>query len=167
MQVPDLEGNLVPGYHTINVLGVTPGRRGLLSHHLFSSQAPDCVSEPAEVQEALLTVSQALTSLKEHTTITWLLESGFDDMAVWRTIWEAQEHLVCRVYHLERLISFQDRTGQWQEGNLGQARGHLRKRARVQTTLVAKRGKQPRAKKQTVEVAACPVRVTYSTGIQV
>ena len=88
------------------------------------------MSEPAEVQEALLTVSQALTSLKEHTTITWLLESGFDDMAVWRTIWEAQEHLVCRVYHLERLISFQDRTGQWQEGNLGQARGHLRKRAR-------------------------------------
>ena len=64
MQVPDLEGNLVPGYHTINVLGVTPGRRGLLYHHLFSSQAPDFRSEPAEVQEALLTVSQALTSLK-------------------------------------------------------------------------------------------------------
>src|SRR5712692_7152022 len=44
----------------------------------------------------------------------------------------------------------------------------MRKLSRVQTTLVAKRGKQPRAKKQPVEVevAACPVRVTYSTGVR-
>jgi hypothetical protein len=168
MQVPDLQGELVPGYRTINVIGVTPGRRGLLYHHLFSSQAPDFRSEPAEVQEALGTVSQALTSLKDHKTITWLLDSGFDDVAVWRTIREAQEHLVCRVYHLERLVSFQDRQGQWQEGKLEQARGQIRPLARVQTTLVAKRGKQPRAKKQPVEVeiAACPVRVTYSTGVR-
>lgn len=168
MQVRDLEDHLVPGYRTINGLGVTPGRRGLLYHHLFSSQAPDFVSEPAEVQEALQTVSQALSPLKEHKTITWLLDSGFDDVALWRTIWEAQEHLVCRVYHQERLVSFQDQQGQWQEGNLGQARGQMRLLARVQTTLVAKRGKQPRAKKQPVEVevAACPVRVSYSPNVR-
>ncbi len=168
MQVPDLEGDLVSGYRTINVIGVTPGRRGLLYHHLFRSQAPDFRSEPAEVQEALATVSQALTSLKDHKTITWLLDSGFDDIAVWRTIWQAQEHLVCRVYHLERLVSFQDRQGQWQEGKLEQARGQMRELSRVQTTLVAKRGKQSRAKKQPVEVevAACPVRVTYFTGVR-
>lgn len=41
MQVKDLQGELVPGYRTINVIGVTPGRRGLLYHHLFSSQSPD------------------------------------------------------------------------------------------------------------------------------
>ena len=158
----------MPGYRTMNVIGVTPGRRGLLYHHLFSSQAPDFRSEPAEVQEALQTVSQALSSLKEHKTLTWLLDSGFDDIAVWRTIWQAQEHLVCRVYHLERLVSFQDRQGRWQEGKLEQARGHMRLLARVQTTLVAKRGKQPRAKKQPVEVevAACPVRVTYATNVR-
>ena len=168
MQVRDLEGHLVPGYRTINVIGVTPGRRGLLYHHLFSSQAPDFVSEPAEVQEALQTVSQALASLKEHKTITWLLDSGFDDVAVWRTIWEAQEHLVCRVYHLDRLVSFEDRHGQWHQGHLEQARGQMRPLARVQTTLVAKRGKQLHAKKQPieVEVAACPVRVTYSTTVR-
>lgn len=166
MQVRDVEGHLVPGYRTINVIGVTPGRRGLLSHHLFSSQAPDFVSEPAEVQEALQTVSQALTSLKEQKTITWLLDSGFDAVAVWRTIWEAHEHLVGRVYHLDRLVSFEDRHGQWQEGHLEQARGQMRPLARVQTTMAAQRGKQPHAKKQPVEVevAACPVRVTYSTA---
>jgi len=168
MQVPDLQGTLVAGYRTINVIGVTPGKRGLLYHHLFSSHAPEFVSEPAETQEALLTVSHALTSLKEHKTLTWLLDSGFDDVAVWRTIWQAQEHLVCRVSHQERLVSFQDRQGQWQEGKLGQAREHLQALARVQTTLVVKRGKQTREKKQPVEVqvAACPVRVTYSTGVR-
>src|SRR5437868_11259243 len=86
MQVRDLDEHLVPGYRTLNVIGLTPGRRGLLYHQLFSSQAPEFVSEPAEVQEALQTVSQALASLKEEKTITWLLDSGFDDVAVWRTI---------------------------------------------------------------------------------
>ena len=168
MQVRDLDGKLVPGYRTINVIGVTPGRRGLLYHHLFSSQAPDFVSEPAEVQEALETVSQALTALKARKTITWVLDSGFDDVAVWRTIWEAQEHLVCRVYHQVRLVQFEDRTGAWHEGNLKQAQEQLRPLARVQTTLVAKRGKQPHAKKQPVEVAvaACPLRVSYSTNVR-
>jgi len=82
MQVWDLDEHLVPGYRTLNVIGLTPGRRGLLYHRLFSSQAPDFVSEPKEVQEALSTVSQALTQLKEHKTVTWLLDSGFDDVAV-------------------------------------------------------------------------------------
>ncbi len=36
MQVRDLEGHLVPGYRTLNVLGVTPGRRGILYHRLES-----------------------------------------------------------------------------------------------------------------------------------
>ena len=40
MQVRDLDEQLVPGYRTLNVLGLTPGRRGLLYHRLFSSQAP-------------------------------------------------------------------------------------------------------------------------------
>jgi len=74
MQVPDLDGKgLVPGYRTLNVLGITPGRRGILYHRLFSSQAPDFVSEPAEVQEALETASQTLTPLKASKTITQAL----------------------------------------------------------------------------------------------
>ncbi len=85
MQVRDLNEKLVPGYRTLNVIGLTPGRRGLLYHQLFSSHAPDFVSEPAEVQQALATVSQALTRLKERKRVTWLLDSGFDDVAVWRT----------------------------------------------------------------------------------
>src|SRR6266704_3926745 len=108
MQVRDLEGHLVPGYRTLNVLGITPGRRGILYHRLFSSEEAGFVSEPAEVQQALATVSQAVAAWRQRMHITWILDSGFDDSAVWRTIWENQEHVVCRVYHSDRLVEFQD-----------------------------------------------------------
>ncbi len=113
MQVRDLNDELVPGYRTLNVIELTPGRRGLLYHRLFSSQVPDFGSPPAEMQEVLSTVSQALAALKEHKTVTWLLDRGFDDIAVWRIIWEQQEHLVCRVYHTERRAAYQDQQAGW------------------------------------------------------
>ncbi len=112
MQVRDLDEQLVPGYRTFNVIGLTPRRRGLLYHRLLSSQAPEFVSEPAAVQVALQTVSQALAPLKEQKRVTWLLDSGFDDVAVWRTSWEQQEHVVLRIYHTERKVAFQDRQGE-------------------------------------------------------
>jgi len=67
-----------------------------------SREEPESEVGPAEVQQALSMVSQALVPLKEHKTVTWLLDSGFDDVAVWRTIWEQQEHLVSRLYHTDR-----------------------------------------------------------------
>lgn len=168
MQVRDLDEKLVPGYRTLNVIAVTPGRRGLLYHRLFSSQAPDFVSEPAEVQRALQTVSQALSELKEHKTITWLLDSGFDDIAVWRTIWEQQEHVVSRLYHLDRKVAFQDREGRWQQGDIATATAHFRLLARVQTSMQVQRGQQERPKKQPVpvEVSACPLRLTYQSHVR-
>jgi hypothetical protein len=150
------------------LIGLTPGRRGLLYHWLFSSQAPDFVSEPAEVQQALSTVSQALAPLKAHKTVTWLLDSGFDDIAVWRTLWEQQEHVVSRLYHTDRTVAFQDRQGQWHQGDIAQATAELRPLARVETTLKVKRGKQGRPKKQPVPVdlAACRLRVSYRTNVR-
>lgn len=52
--VHSLEGSLVNGYPTLNAIGLGPeGQRGLLYHHLFSSAAPDFVSEPEEVRAAI------------------------------------------------------------------------------------------------------------------
>jgi len=73
MLVRDLDGSLVPGYRTLNVLGITPSRRGVLYHRLFSSKEEDFVSESMEVQQALHTVSQALEVPKQRMTVTWLL----------------------------------------------------------------------------------------------
>src|SRR5215210_5037583 len=130
MKVRALDKSLIPGYRTLTVLGLTPQHRGVLYHRLFSSTAPDFVSEPQEVQTALTTVSRAIAPLKTHLPVTWLLDSGFDDVAVWRTIWEQQEHLVCRIAHPERLVEWQDGQGGWQTGTLAEAR--------QQITLVAR-----------------------------
>ena len=122
MLVRDLDGKLVPGYRTLNVLGVTPGRRGILYHRLFSSVAEGFISEPLEVQRALQRVSKAVHPLKERMVVSWIVDRGFDDVAVWLTIWEQKEHVACRISHTERLVEYQSKDGNWREGDGGAAR---------------------------------------------
>jgi hypothetical protein len=168
MQVRDLHGQLVPGYRTIEVLGITPKRRGILYQRVFSSHEAGFESEPLEVQKALQTVSQALAPLKATTTVTWILDSGLDDVAVWRTIWEQKEHLVCRVCHTDRLVDYLDRQGHWQAGDIAQAQSQLRLMATAQTKMKVCAGRQTQPKLQTVrvEIRACPLRLTYETNVR-
>jgi hypothetical protein len=168
MQVKDEQGELVPGYRSLTVIGMTPGHRGILYQHVLSSEEPDCVSEPAEVQTMLTTVSQALTALKPDKQMTWIVDCGFDDVAVWRTIWEQQEHVVSRVYHRERLVQWQTEQGEWVGGSLEQAAERLKLLARVQTSMEVQRGKQTRAKKQPVEVevSACSFQLSYDSEVR-
>ncbi len=168
MRVKALDGGLVNGYRTLTVLGLTPQRRGVLYHRLFSSQAPGFVSEPHEVQQALSTVSQAIGPLKERMPVSWILDSQFDDVAVWRTIWEQAEHVVVRVQHPERLITFQDRRGVWHAGSIAQARQQLRRMGTAETLLVVQRGRQRHPKEQRVAVQlwTCPLRLRYATNVR-
>ncbi len=168
MRVKDLDGRLVNGYRTLTVLGITPNRRGVLYHHLFSSTAPGFVSEPHEVQQALQTVSHAITPLKARMAATWILDTGFDDVAVWRTIWEQREHVVCRLKHTERFVAFQDQAGHWREGDVAKARKQVRARGSAETMLVVQRGRQKRPKQQrvAVELGACPIRLRYATNVR-
>jgi hypothetical protein len=168
MQVKALDGRLVPGYRTLNVLGVTPGRRGILYHRLFSSVSEDFVSEPMEVQRGLKKVSRAVRSLKERMAVSWIVDRGFDDVAIWRTIWEQEEHVVCRISHTERLVAYQTSEGEWVEGDVAAARQHLRPMASAQTEMVVRRGRQKKKKRQrvTAEIRACPLRLTYDTAVR-
>lgn len=168
MKVRALDKSLVPGYRTLTVLGVTPQHRGVLYHRLFSSTAPGFVSEPHEVQTALTSVSRAIVPLKAHMPVTWLLDSGFDDVAVWRTIWEQHEHLVCRIAHPERLIDREDGQGGWQASTLAEVQTQLTLVARAQTLLEVQKRGQPQAKRQTVtaEIRACPIRLTYASNVR-
>jgi len=167
-KVRDLDGKLVPGYHTLNVLGVTPERRGILYHRLFSSQEEDFLSAPMEVQKALRTVSRALEPLKERMTVTWILDRGLDDVAVWRTVWEQEEHLVCRVVHTERRVEFLNSAEGWQAGDIERARRRLRLLATARTKMRVRVGRQKRPKLQwvTAEIRACPIRLTYQTNVR-
>jgi hypothetical protein len=168
MQVKGLDGTLVPGYRTLNILGVTPGRRGVLYHRLFSSVGEDFDSEPLEVQRGLKTVSQAVGTLKGRMAVSWIVDRGFDDVAVWRTIWEQEEHVVCRISHTERLVEYQTVEGKWVAGDVVAAQQHLRPMASARTEMVVRRGRQKKEKRQkvTVEIRSCPLQLTYNTHVR-
>src|SRR5262245_25635147 len=168
MKVRALSGGLVNGYKTLTVLGLREQRRAILYHRLFTSKADDFVSEPVEVQQALQTTSKAIAPLKPDTAVTWLLDSGFDDVAVWRTVWEQDEHVVVRLYHLERLVGFPDQRGGWQSGSIAQALGRLPLLARAQTLLEVRKRGQRRAKRQavTAEIRAGAIQVSYDTNVR-
>lgn len=168
MQVKALDGKLVPGYRTLNVLGITPKRRGVLYHRLFSSQEVDFTSEPAEVQNALQTVHRAIQAQQRWRSVTWVMDRGFDDVAAWRTVWEQQEHLVCRIKHTERLIDYQTPDDGWRTQDIAAAVAALRPYAQVQTEMVVTRGRQPRAKAQLVtgDIRSCPLRLHYDGNVR-
>lgn len=155
-RVKRLEGpGTVPGYRTLNALGSgTAGHRGLLYHRLFSSQAPGFISEAAETQAALAAVGQALAPL--GVPETWLVDSGFDDRAVWDTIWNQGQHLVCRVQQRDRLVETPHRMG----CHLHERATDLRLLATVEAELVVQKGGQRQEKLQpvTVRLRAAPLQ---------
>jgi len=174
MRVRKLGGEgTVRGYRTLNVLGVgTGGVRGLLYHHLFSSVAADFLSESREIQDALTTVGDTLAAKRGQ--VTYLMDSQFDDVAVWGTIWDQGNHLVCRLKHLERLVepgwdapeAARDPPGP--VVSVGGARGHLRERARVRTEMLVRKVGQrfPKRQPTTAVIRAAPVRVRYQAGLR-
>ena len=147
--------------------GLTPQRRGILYHRLFSSTAADFVSEPHEVQQALTTVSKAIAPLQAERAITWIVDSGFDDVAVWRTLWE-QQHVVCRMCHTDRVVQFPAAAGGWQSGSINQARTHMRRLTQTSTTRDLPQPRTGHTKPQTVvaEIWATPIRLTYATNVR-
>lgn len=161
-RVKRLDGpGTVPGYPTLNVIGMGKERRGLLYHALASSAAPDFVSAPAEVRAALRSVGAALLPLTANgAEVTAILDSGFDDQAVWAETWEQGWSLVCRLCHRDRLVRQAPGAPLCPLADLASG---LRPRARVQAEMVVQKIGQPRAKLQpvTAAVAARPVLVPY------
>ena len=174
MQVRDLDGGLVPGYRTLNVLGVVPKRRAILYHRLFSSQEKGFISEPREVQRALKTVDQSLEGQEGQPTVTWILDRNFDNVAVWRTIWEQKKHLVCRIQHRERLVRYRQKgnkkgtPGQWQAGKIADAQEHLEPMAKTRSQMKIRLGSQKRPKMQTVgvHIRVCPLQLDYDRNVR-
>ena len=97
MRVRRLGGEgTVPGYRTLNVLGV--GREGQAGHPLPSAlhepggRLPQRVpGDPGRAGLGWPSSGRASWSGHLHR------DSQFDDMAVWGTIWEQGNHLVCRL----------------------------------------------------------------------
>jgi hypothetical protein len=166
-RVKRLEGHgTVNGYRTLNAIGLgAGGRRGLLYHRLFSSHAPDFVSEPAETRAAIRSVGTALAPRHAAgTAITAILDSGFDDAAVWGEVWGQGWCLVCRLHHRDRWVERRD----GRACRLDDLAADLRPRARVEAELVVRKDGQPRPKLQPVAttVAAAPLAVRWRPGLR-
>ena len=168
MRVRQLGGaGTVPGYRTLNVLGLgRGGRRGILYHRLFSSTADGFTSESHEIQTALTTVGAALA--EQRGRVTYLLDSQFDDKAVWSTIWEQGNHLVCRLKHEERLIEQPTSDGGWQVVPVAEAQQQAQELARVRTEMLVRKRRQRSTKRQpvTAVICACPLRVHYPIDVR-
>ena len=153
----------VPGYRTLNALGVGRQRRGLLYHRLFSSTAPGFKSESDEVQRALTSIGAALTPLGAD--VTYIMDSGFDDIAVAGAIWQQGHHAVWRVQHPDRLV----RPAPDQPlCHLADLAPRLRPVAEVATELVVQRRGQPRPKLQrvTAQIASVPLVVDWQEDVR-
>jgi hypothetical protein len=162
MSVKALDGSLVNGYRSFNVLGMGQEARGLLYHKLFSSNTPDFQSENVEIKTAINLTEQALIDFAGDKT--WAIDMGFDNDEVWWEIWRhANSHLVNRVYHMERIVEWQTASGQWQERYLDATFPYLKHLAAIETELEVRLQGQKYVKRQkvTVELSAVPLRVYH------
>jgi hypothetical protein len=163
-EVKPLRGNgTIPGYRTINAIGLGKRRRGLLYHRLFSSAAVGFLSESDETQRALTSLGTALQPLAAE--VTYIFDAGFDDVAVWATVWQQGHHLVGRVHHRDRLV----RPGADQPTcHLYELAPRLRPLAAAEAEMVIRLGKQQQAKLQpvTATIAAAPLVVTYQEEVR-
>lgn len=157
---------LINGYRTLNAVAIGRTRRGILYHRLFSANEDDFISESHEVQTALQTMIEATQPLQ--VIVIYAMDSGFDDIAVWGTIWEAQQHLVCRLQHMNRIVERQDIAGTWQPISVKRAADYCQQFAVVETELpVQKRGQHStKLQRVTARVSACPIRVTYQVDVR-
>jgi hypothetical protein len=168
MRVRGLDGKLVNGYRSFNVLGMGAGAaRGLLYHHLFSSQQPDFQSENREIERA---IAETETGLRGYAGVkTWVMDCGFDNDDAWWQVWlYPGSHLVVRLYHYERIVLWQNPQGVWEERYLDATFAHLRPLAEVKTELEVRLVGQRRPQRQTVTVrlSSVPLRVYHPTDQQ-
>lgn len=164
MPVKALDGSLVNGYRSINVLGLGGAARGIVYHRLFSSTQAEFQSENRAIVAAIEQVERSLAGFAGAKT--WVLDCGFDNDDVWWAIWQYPgSHVVCRVYHLERLVQWQTPSGVWEERYLDATFRHFRSWVRLETELEVRLVGQKRAKRQpvTVEVSSVPIRVYHPT----
>jgi hypothetical protein len=162
MRVKALDGSLVNGYRSFNVLGMGKQARGLLYHHLFSSNQPDFLSENVEIQAAIDETEGALSNFAGAKT--WVIDQGFDNDDVWWKIWDYPDsHLVNRVYHHERIVLWEAAGGRWEERYLDATFAYLRYLAEVEAELEVRLQGQKRARMQkvTVQLSSVPLRVYH------
>jgi len=165
MDVRELDGTLVPGYRVMTALGLGKSARGLLYHHLFSSTSADFLSEPHEVLNAIESVSAALTPVPA--VVTWLIDRGFDSIAIWHRIWQHRHHLVGRVRDLGRIVFRPTAHERWERTVIMNLEPHLQPLASVQAEMEVQMEGQKRRYRQavTAQVSTVKAQLRYTITV--
>ena len=94
-----LNGDLIPGYCTLNAVGISStGVQALLYQKTFSPLESGFKSERDEVRMAIQEITKALRNAGVG-RITWILDRGFDDEKVIHWIIDGKDCFVIRAQH--------------------------------------------------------------------
>ncbi|CAA9247016.1 MAG: hypothetical protein AVDCRST_MAG93-1573 [uncultured Chloroflexia bacterium] len=100
--VRSLDGELVPGFRTLNVLGIgASGQRAILYHHSFSASAPGFESASVEYRWAMDKVTNALRGVGVG-RLLWVIDRAGDDLKLMKHLHEAGSSFVIGVQHVNR-----------------------------------------------------------------
>ncbi len=162
MGVLDLNKNVVPGYRLMTALGLGHQARGVLYHHLFSSTATDFRSEPQESFDAVDAVSNALSPLSA--VVTFLVDRGFDNIALWHRVWHHGHHLVGRIRDLGRVVFRPTPNERWERTVIQNLAPHLRPLATLKAEMEVQMIGQRRQYRQavTAQISSTRVQLRYS-----
>lgn len=152
-------GKLIPGYETLTAIAITPEHRGVLYHHLFSSNEDGFSSLPSEVRTAIRVVGETLAPAGIEAT--WLLDRGFDDLGVWHPIWTQDDHVVSRLCHMQRHAHHRNDPADHPGRPLSQYLPRLTPLALVHTEMQVQRGKRRRKEQVKVVISASPLELRY------
>jgi len=105
--VRSLDGELIPGFHTLNVLGIgASGQRAILYHHSFSTTAPGFKSVSAEYQRAIEKVTRALRAVGVG-RLLWVIDRAGDDLELMKQVHRLGSSFVIRAQPIKRKCTHQ------------------------------------------------------------
>lgn len=160
MKVRSLDGKLVNGYRMFFGLAMIPGGRGILHQEVFSSNEKDFDSQNAIVKSGIMTGIKALQPLGRE--VTHILDRGHDDAAkLFDILSEDKQHILVRLKHLDRKVYKSTENKGLKEYKLNQCFQYLKKNATLEMKMKVKKGKQTKARKQTVIAEISATRILY------
>jgi len=109
IKVRDLDRGFINGYRTFNAIAVSEdGRRVfLLETKPISCEEEDFQSENLYKEELLEETSNAPKRWNQEFCIVYLLDRGFDERKIIKSIGARKDSFIIRVEYLERLVSLE------------------------------------------------------------
>ncbi len=162
--VRSLDGELIPGFRTLNVLGIgASGQRAILYHHSFSSTGPGFKSVGVEYKRAMDKVTNALRNVGAG-RLLWVIDRAGDDLKLMKHLHEAGSSFVVRVQHVNRKCKHKGRnTSLAQAVEVAPVLGE----ATLERRLLDPRSKRHRNQHLPVQLAGTEVELRESLGFVV